>query len=831
MASASLVGGAALGPAFEKVFSILYETVKDVITTTCMFESILERLKSTIDVLEPLVNEIRRSNRELDRPEEVIKGLIEKMEEGEKLVRDYSKLPWWKYLMRYRYAKKLSKLEDALCLFFGLELPVLNTRNVLETLKGVNDIRARMNLVGLNGGLLCAIPAPPDFPVGLDFPLKELKLQLLKDEVSMLVLTAPGGCGKTTLVKMLCHDKQIKGIFKDNNIFFVPVSNTPNLKVIVQKLFRHKVDQVPEFFSDEDAINQLEHLLNQIGQNHSTFLPTPAPQNNPILLILDDVWSGSESLLEKFAFRIPNYKILVTSRTSFPRFSFTYKLKPLNDEDAMVLFRHSATPQDGSSYIPGGDTVKMILKFCGGFPLALKVIGSSLCGKPEGVWRSRVMEWSNSDHSFLSSSTSSDLLVCLQRSLDFKDDEIIIKKCFLDLGSFPEDQRIPVAVLIDMWSELHELDEDGIHAIANLHEIAIRNLANLVVTRKNVSAVDNCEDFVLQHDLLRELAIHQSSLEPIEQRKRLIMDISGNNLPKWWTEQRQQPINAQLLSISTDDVFSSSWCNIQPPKVEVLVLNFQTKNYMLPEFVDKMNILKVLVVTNYGFFPAELGNFQILKSVPSLKKIRLEKISIPSLCKAPVRFTSLKKISLFMCNIGQAFRNYTIQVSDIFPKLLEINIDYCKDLVEVPTGLCDIVCLKKLSITNCHKLSALPQGIGKLRNLELLRLRSCTDLWELPESIRSLHELSILDISDCISITKLPKHIGALRNLKELHMEGCLRLRSQLPPSILDLEQLKLVICDEERVKLWESIKELHPNLEIKVAEKDINLNWLSNHF
>ncbi|XP_059456517.1 RPW8-like protein 2 [Corylus avellana] len=161
MASASLVGGAALGPAFEKVFSILYETVKDVITTTCMFESILERLKSTLDVLEPLVKEIRRSNRELDRPEEFIKGLIEKMEEGEKLVRDYSKLPWWKYLMRFRYAKKLIKLEDALCLFFGLELPALNTRNVLETLKGVNDIRARMNLVGLNGGLLCAIPAPP----------------------------------------------------------------------------------------------------------------------------------------------------------------------------------------------------------------------------------------------------------------------------------------------------------------------------------------------------------------------------------------------------------------------------------------------------------------------------------------------------------------------------------------------------------------------------------------------------------------------------------------------------------------------------------------------
>ena len=59
------------------------------------------------------------------------------------------------------------------------------------------------------------------------------------------------------------------------------------------------------------------------------------------------------------------------------------------------------------------------------------------------------------------------------------------------------------------------------------------------------------EDFVTQHDILRELAMHQSSQDSIGQRSRLIINISGNNLPKWWTEQKQQLINARLLSIST----------------------------------------------------------------------------------------------------------------------------------------------------------------------------------------------------------------------------------------------------------------------------------------
>ena len=145
----------------------------------------------------------------------------------------------------------------------------------------------------------------------------------------------------------------------------------------------------------------------------------------------------------------------------------------------------------------------------------------------------------------------------------------------------------------------------------------------------------------------------------------------------------------------------------------------------------------------------------------------------------------------------------------------------------MPVGLCDIVHLKKLSITNCHKLSALPEEIGKLVNLEVLRLRSCTDLSELPDSIRSLHKLSILDISDCLSIMKLPKHIGEMCNLKELNMKGCLRLRTQFPESIMDLKQLKLVVCDEERAKLWDPIKEFLSDLEVLVAEKDINLNWL----
>ncbi len=121
--------------------------------------------------------------------------------------------------------------------------------------------------------------------------------------------------------------------------------------VIVQRLFHHLSDQEPEFQSDEDAINQLRELLTQIGPD-------------PILLILDDVWSGSEFHLDKFKFDMPNYNLMVTSRTTFLGFSFTYNLKPLNDEDAMTLFHRSASLQDGSSHIPVEDIKKVLCQSC-----------------------------------------------------------------------------------------------------------------------------------------------------------------------------------------------------------------------------------------------------------------------------------------------------------------------------------------------------------------------------------------------------------------------------------------------------------------------------------
>ncbi|WJX60807.1 hypothetical protein P8452_45968 [Trifolium repens] len=756
------------------VGAVMGEMVKYAIQTIKKgqdFGPTLETNIQTLNALAPLVEEMKSFNDLLDRPREEINKLETHIREGKELVRKSKKLTLWRFFSFPSYQSKLQKKDEALQRHLAVNVQVENRKDLMDVLikvNGILEILMRKDNLGQfdNGNQirgLCGVPEEPQYK-GMVEPLNKLKIELIKDGVSVLVLTGLGGSGKSTLAKKLCWDSQIKGKF-GGNIFFVTVSKAPNLKNIVQTLFEHCGLRVPEFHSDEDAINRLGVLLRQVGKN-------------PILLVLDDVWPNSEGLVEKFKFKMSDYKILVTSRVAFRRFGTPCQLDPLDHDHAVSLFHHFAQLNHSSSYMPDKNLVHEIVKGCKGSPLAL--------------------------------------------------------------------QRIPVTALIDMWAALYNLDEDGTKAMAIVHDLNTRNLISVISTRKVATETDMYYNnhYVVMHDLLRELAIHQTKGEPFEQRKRLIIDLNGDDRPDWWIgpnqqgiisrvysfiarmliKQKQLKVAARILSISTDESFSSDWCDMQPDEAEVLILNLRSDKYSLPDFTEKMSKLKVLIVTNYGFHRSELTKFELLGFLSDLKRIRLEKVSVP----CPCILKNLQKLSLHMCNTRSAFENCSIQISDALPNLVELSIDYCNDLIKLPDGFCNITTLKKLSITNCHKLSAIPQDIGKLENLEVLRLCSCSDLEEMPESVAGLNELRCFDISDCVTLPNLPNDIGDLQKLEKLYMKGCSNL-SELPYSVVNFGNLKhkiSVICDEEGASLWEHFPDI-PNLKIEMPKVEINLNWL----
>ncbi|XP_004288075.1 PREDICTED: probable disease resistance protein At5g66900 [Fragaria vesca subsp. vesca] len=809
--------GAALGAAFQQLFDSVIKAHKK----ATKFKSIFNELNLTLESYQAFVKYIEQDINV--QPMHGLDAFKVKMEEGIQLVEKCSNIHPLRLKMssfKSRNVGKLRALNISLQTLFRIlkmhvEINLTGKVSKLET--SVNRIDQNVLAQRQTGNEIrgwCAVLNPPSFTVGLDEPLNDLKMKLLyNDQLSMLVLTAPGGCGKTTLAQKFCQDKQVQEKFK-KNIYFVTVSEKPNVERIVEEMCQSTGSQVPEFQNEANALGWLQEFLVKAGQN-------------PLLLVLDDVWLGSsESLLDKcHEFKRPNYKILVTSRFHFKRFRSSYELKPLNEKDAMSLFRDTTSLQDSEYDIPT-ELVTKTVQLCKGFPLAITVIGKDLCNQPAEIWERRVAELSKGS-SILDCEKL--LLDRLQSSLDaLGKGATLVKECFIDLGSFPEDRRIPVAALIDMWAELHDLHLDS-SSIAYLYDLSTRSLANLIVIRNAKEDTNGyySQHFVTQHDILRSLAIHQTGHDTIGHSKRLIIDICKDVIPNWWTEHKR-PTKTRLLSISTDGMFSSKWHNMHLPKAKVLVLNFQTKNYAFPKFKKTMSkSLKVLIVTNYGVTPAEVSNFTSLGSLSELKRIRLERILVPPIIKNYIQLNSLQKLSLFMCSIGRAFSNDSLNFFEAFPGLEEINIDYCSDLMKLPADLCLLNHLRKLSITNSHKLSDLPKEIGKLENLELLRLRSCAELSEFPGSVRKLKKLKVLDISNCYSIKELPEHIGELCSLEKLNMRQCSRLQ-ELPESILDLESLTDVICDEETERLWEPyLLSLRNNIKIRVVKEEISLDWL----
>ncbi|CAI8609222.1 unnamed protein product [Vicia faba] len=727
-----LVEGAVLGAVFQEGT----KPITNQISKAWNFRKTRKNLASLVHRIMPAAKQMKLLDEKLVRPTEETDRLIQEIEQGRESVNKLSNVPWWKCCCLPCYQGELHDEEEKIARSSSLVTPFTMARDVKETLSIVTDIKGRQF------NRLCDAPVKPHFTIGLDFPLNQLKNWLLSKDRSVRVLTGLAGSGKTTLASLLCWDQQVRGKFGQNILFFT-VSKTPNLKNIVQNLFQHCGHDEPCFVDDDDAVKNLSNLLTEIGESC------------PLMMVLDNVPPGLESFVEAFQVQVPDCKILITSRVEFPRFETT-SLRPLSLVDAITLFSRFALPNDGKrgTYVPDEEYLQEIAKGCWGSPLALKLIGGSLCGQPIAVWKKMVSLLSRGRSIVFS---NNDLLSRLQKVLEEAlEDNHIIKECFMDLGLFFEDKKIPVAALIDMWTELNNLDDDNIDGMNIVHDLDNLHLVNLVVAREVTSHVDNYYNhhFLTQHDLLKEIAIHQARQEPYEHRKRLIFDMKENS----WDRQNKKNTVARTLSISTDKMLTPDWSNIV--------------------------------------------------------KVERVEVSVPSLCT----LNRLRKLSLYNCKTRHDFQSETISVSKVLPNLEELCIDYCKDLVTLPVGLCYITSLKKLSITRCINFLVPPQEIGNLENLKVLRLSSCAELGEMPASIGNLHELHFLDISGCASLHTLPEEIGNLHNLKELHMTSF----STLPWSVTKLESLKYLICDQETAQCWEHFKPSLPNLKIEEAEVNL---------
>ncbi|KAF2319815.1 hypothetical protein GH714_019296 [Hevea brasiliensis] len=176
------------------------------------------------------------------------------------------------------------------------------------------------------------------------------------------------------------------------------------------------------------------------------------------------------------------------------------------------------------------------------------------------------------------------------------------------------------------------------------------------------------------------------------------------------------------------------------------------------------------------------------------------------------RFIALGNLKIL--NLKQCLELIRVPELSSVPNLEDLCLDGCSSLIEIPSSIGELKCLKELNLRYCSELHGIPQSICNLKSLTHLNMSNCLNVTDLPENIGDLEFLESLCISYS-GIKALPSSINQLKNLASLQCSGCEGLT--LPPltehevedrTITFLEFRNCINLDKEKV--MEDVLETH---------------------
>ncbi|GKU96951.1 hypothetical protein SLEP1_g10132 [Rubroshorea leprosula] len=525
------------------------------------------------------------------------------------------------------------------------------------------------------------------------------------------------GIGKTTIAKVIRN--RIFPLFEGNSLLedVCLASKQGDGLVDLQKRLLHDILRVRDLYVSniDDGINKIKRRL----------------QYKRVLVILDNVDHLDQlaALAKEHNWFGAGSRIIVTSRDenllNAHRVDAKFLVLPLSFYSASQLFCwHAFRQHDPPDYF--AELSHKIVRYAGGHPLALKVLGSFLSDKTIPEWISAFEE--------LKSAPNGEIYEGLKMGLDSLNDHQ--RAIFLDIAFFfvgmDEKDAIPI------------LDGCGFHT-----KILLR-----VLTQKCLLTV-SLDNKLIMHDLLQNIA------REIVRR-----------------ENADEPGKRSRLSFHKD-VRKVLKHHEGTDKVAGLVGNFPRlgKKSFSTEALARMNKLRILHLRNAGF----IGGCQhFSKELRWLCWERFPWESIPPglnlkrLVVLKLRYSHLKQIweqtevlkNLKVLDLSHSHN--LIRISDISGLSNIENLIFmdCINLIEVHQSIGNLGKLISLDLENCKNLVHLPTQICKLSFLENLNLYHCSKLTELPEDFGNMDSLKELNIG-LTAINSLPISIGRLKNLTE----------------------------------------------------------------
>ncbi|KAG6689847.1 hypothetical protein I3842_11G194700, partial [Carya illinoinensis] len=585
-------------------------------------------------------------------------------------------------------------------------------------------------------------------PVGVNSRVEEMKtlLDLEKSDVRIVGIYGMGGIGKTTIAKAVYN--QMRGTFEGSSCLFYIKERSEQFNGLVdlQNQLLFDILKMKKF-----RIDSVDRGIRLIQERI---------QGKRVLVVLDDV----DDLKQLYALvgQCKSWlglgsRVIITTRNEHlltqVQVNGKYEVRKMDKFESLQLFNWHAfgMTHPMEDYLDLSDCA---IKYAGGLPLALEVLGCHLCGRSVDAWESELRILQKMPHDKIHK--------ILKRSFDSLDD--IRKIIFLDIACFFVGVGEEYVITI--------LDGCGFPSISGI---------NILVERA-LMRIDNQK--LVMHDLIRDMG--REIVRKVSQqypRKRSRLWFRNDVLSVLHKHTRLN--NLKFLNLSRSRTLIKSPDFLQVPHLEILLLE-ECRNLVelhesikhlkglvqlslrdckkvrnLPESISNLTSLEILNLSGcleLDKLPEKLGN------LATLKKLLADRTAIKQLPSSFSLLKNLKAISLFG-HEGTSLESWLSCFSSWIssPKCLNP-----MNLVRASViGFCS---LGKLVLKNCN----FPQaenaidlgGLSSLRELDLSKSKFC----RLPQGIGRLSKLHTLSLDYCASlqsISELPA------NLLILYAYGC----------------------------------------------------------
>ncbi|CAK8574855.1 unnamed protein product [Lathyrus sativus] len=577
-----------------------------------------------------------------------------------------------------------------------------------------------------------------DNPVGVESRVQDM-IQLLdsqqSNDVLLLGMWGMGGIGKTTIAKAIYNKigRNFEGRSFLGNVREVWEQVTG--PTYLQEQLMHDI------FKETTKIQSLELGKCMFKERLC---------HKKILLILDDVNKLDQlnALCGNRKWFARGSRIIITTRDKHilrgNRVDKIYMMKEMDDRESLELFSWHAfkqtSPKEDFSEIS-----RNVVKYSGGLPLALEVLGSYLFDR-------EVLEW-DCVLEKLKRIPNDQVYKKLKISYDGLNDDTE-KEIFLDIACF--------FIGMDLHDVIHILNGCGLFA-----EIGIR-----ILVERSLVTVDDKNKLVM-HDLLRDMGreiIREKSPKKPEEHSRL-----------WFHE--------DVL-----DVLSEHTGTIDVEGLILKLPSFSTQCFSTKAFknMKKLRLLQLSGAQLEGDFKYLSRNLRWLywKGFPltyipsnfyqrNLISLELENSNVKLVWKEMQRMEKLKILNL-------SHSHYLTQTPDFsyLPNLEKLVLEDCPRLSEVSHSIGHLNKILLINLKDCLSLCNLPRNIYTLKSLKSLILSGCLMLDNLEEDFEQMESLTTL-MADNTAITKVPFSIVRSKSIGYVSLCGYKGFSRYVFPSII----------------------------------------------